>query len=435
MKIKIIIIYTVNLLSIIFLLISCSYTDITINNISPGWASNSINTVIFRHNSLFSHNNYQYAAFYNEHADVVLASRELMSNHWKIHKTRYKGNVKDAHNSISIMLDGDGYLHMAWDQHNSPLHYCRSKHPHNLELTEQIPMTGSNEKNVTYPEFYRLPEGNLIFLYRDGESGDGNLMINHYNTETKKWSTLHKKLISGKGQRNAYWQGVISGEGTIHISWVWRETWDVATNHDICYAKSPDGGKTWQKSTGEKYTLPITAGSAEYAVKIPQGHDLINQTSIYTDSQDYPYISSYWTPAGIKIPQYHMIYNNGNNWKILQVSNRSTGFKLGGGGTKKIPISRPQILLDAKDRIYLLFRDIERNNRVSVAICNDLLKNKWLFRDLTSFSVNMWEPSYDTELWKSNNILHLFIQKVSQEDEEKLDTVPPQMISVLEWNP
>ena len=42
------------------------------------------------------------------------------------------------------------------------------------------------------------------------------------------------------------------------------ETPDVATNHDLCYAKSTDGGKSWQQSTGEKYQLPFTAKSAEY---------------------------------------------------------------------------------------------------------------------------------------------------------------------------
>jgi hypothetical protein len=48
---------------------------------------------------------------------------------WEINRTRYSGNVKDAHNSISIMVDGDGYLHMAWNEHNTKLHYCKSTQP------------------------------------------------------------------------------------------------------------------------------------------------------------------------------------------------------------------------------------------------------------------------------------------------------------------
>ena len=71
-------------------------------------------------------------------------------------------------------------------------------------------------------------------------------------------------LIDGEKERNAYWQLYIDNANTIHVSWVWRETPDVATNHDLCYACSHDGGVTWEKSTGEKYRLPITVRNAEY---------------------------------------------------------------------------------------------------------------------------------------------------------------------------
>lgn len=66
---------------------------------------------------------------------------------------------------------------------------------------------------------------------------------------------MHNVLIDGESQRNAYWQSCIDKEGTIHVSWVWRVTWDVATNHDMCYAKSEDGGVTWTKSNGKHYKL------------------------------------------------------------------------------------------------------------------------------------------------------------------------------------
>jgi len=72
-------------------------------------------------------------------------------------------------------------------------------------------------------------------------------------------------------------------QGAIHISWVWRETGDVATNHDIGYAKSTDRGRTWQKTNGDIYELPITAGNAEYAARIPQRSELINTTSMCAD--------------------------------------------------------------------------------------------------------------------------------------------------------
>ncbi len=407
---------------------------ISLINISKGWASTSINTVIFRYNSVVSFKNFQYAAFYDSEANVVLAKRKIGTRNWTVKKTKYNGNVKDAHNCISIMIDGQGYLHMSWDQHGNQLKYCRSKYPESLELTDDMPMTGNKEKSVTYPQFYKLPDGNLIFLYRDGESGNGNLVINFYNTRLKKWSNLHYDLIDGEGKRNAYWQAAVDTKGTIHISWVWRESPDVSTNHDICYAKSTDGGISWCKSNGEKYILPVTAENAEYIAKIPQGSGLINQTSMCTDTMGYPYISSYWTLKGNQIPQYYVIYYNGSAWKIKQVSQRSSPNVLSGRGTKRIPMSRPQILIDKKNTIFIIFRDIERQNRVSAAVCSKLEENKWDYKDLTSFSVDMWEPTYDTELWKIMGDLNLFIQKVGQGDAEKIDPISSQIISILEWH-
>ena len=258
--------------------------------IANGWARNQVNTVIFRRNSLTTHGRSQYVAFYDSYKRVILAKRRLGAEHWQIKRTQYKGNSEDAHNSISIAVDGDGFLHMAWNHHNSPLQYCRSIRSGSLELEPMVAMVGKNEERVTYPEFYSLPGGNLLFLYRDGVSGGGNLVLNHYDLKKKRWIRVQDKLIDGEGERNAYSQMAVDQKGIIHLSWVWRESPDVATNHDMCYARSSDGGKTWQKSSGEQYQLPITAKTAENVWRIQQGSELINQTSMYADARSRPYI-------------------------------------------------------------------------------------------------------------------------------------------------
>lgn len=406
--------------------------------IMEGWAGNSINTVIFRRNSVVTHEDVQYAAFYDADQNVNLARRPLGSIVWQVKKTGYRGDTRDAHNSISIMVDGEGYLHMAWDHHVDSLRYCRSLASGSLELSEKIPMTGKNENYVTYPEFYRLPEGDLLFLYRDGSSGKGNLVMNRYSVKDKRWIQVHYNLIDGEGQRNAYWQAAVDVDGIIHLSWVWRETPDVATNHDICYARSMDGGNTWLRSTGEPYVLPITEETAEYARRIPQNSELINQTSMNTDNAGHPYIATYWRPEGTDVPQYHIVYSDGTQWQTQQVTRRTTPFSLSGEGTRRIPISRPQIVIDVKGgvtRAYLLYRDVERDSRVSVAICDDLSKRAWRYMDLTMEPVGQWEPSYDTELWKRSHILHVFLQKVGQGDGEKTESISPQTVSILEWQP
>ena len=52
------------------------------------------------------------------------------------------------------MVDGEGYVHVSFDHHGHKLNYCRSIAPGSLELGDKMPMTGLDEGNVTYPEFY-----------------------------------------------------------------------------------------------------------------------------------------------------------------------------------------------------------------------------------------------------------------------------------------
>lgn len=406
--------------------------------VDSGWAANSINAVVFRKNSLASFRDTQYISYYDKDRYVVLGKRKLGERQWQLRRTVYRGNAADAHNSISIMVDGAGYLHMAWDHHNNRLHYVRSLRPGSLELTGELPMTGKVENKVSYPEFYRLPGGNLLFMYRDGGSGQGNLVINKYNIATTQWTQLHNNLIDGQRQRNAYWQAHVDSKGIIHISWVWRESPDVASNHDLCYARSADGGITWERSTGEKYVLPITAASAEYALRIPQKSELINQTSMSADATGRPFIASYWRDSASAVPQYHLVYRGGNGWQTCRLDLRKMSFSLSGGGTKRIPISRPQVMVSGKGRkasVLLIFRDEERGSKVSVAYREKLQAKSWKIRDLTAASVGSWEPTYDTELWKDRGILNLFVQKVEQVDGEGRASLPPQMIEVLEWAP
>jgi hypothetical protein len=249
---------------------------------------------------------------------------------------------------------------------------------------------------------------------------------------------MHANLISGEGKRNAYWQACVDAKGSIHVSWVWRESGDVASNHDICYACSDDGGKTWKKSDGTAYTLPITASTAEIAAPVPQKHELINQTSMCTDSDGHPIIATYFRPEGTKVVQYFLIHHDGSSWKTTQASQRTQGFSLSGGGSKAIPISRPQVFarsINGKTSVSIVFRDEERGSKVSASHCDDLKDPRWETKDLTDFSVRYWEPSYDHIRWQRDGVLDLYVQMVGQGDGEKLEDIPPQPAQVLEWKP
>ncbi len=402
-----------------------------LTTVGLGYSKTSVNTTVFRNNSLVTHGNHQYISFYDAEGHVVLGKRELSSQSWQLHRTQYKGNVEDAHNVISMMMDGEGYLHVSFDHHGHPLRYCRSKVPHSLELGDMESMTGVDEGNVTYPEFYRLADGDLLFAYRSGSSGRGNLVLNRYDVEQRKWYRVQDVLIDGENKRNAYWQLYVDASGTIHLSWVWRETWLVETNHDLCYARSTDGGKTWQKSNGEQYSLPIQHANAEYAWRIPQNSELINQTSMSADENGNPYIATYWRDTNSNVPQYRLVWFDGRQWNSRQVGNRRTPFSLKGGGTKMIPIARPRLVVD-KGRAWYIFRDEELGSKVSMAHTDDITSEEWTISDITDFPVDAWEPSFDTELWKQQQRLDIFVQHTRQGDGERTTDFSAQPVYVLE---
>ena len=400
--------------------------------VGKGYGSSSVNTAVFRNSALVTHEGRQYIAYYDAEGWMVIGCRALESDKWSLSRTPYRGKVEDAHNVISIMVDGDGYLHVAFDHHGQRLNYCRSVAPHSLVLGDKEPMVGTQEEDVTYPEFYRLKSGDLLFAYRSGASGRGNLVLNRYSLSTRRWERVQDILLDGEQQRNAYWQLHVDAEGTIHLSWVWRETWMVETNHDLCYARSYDEGKSWYKTTGERYTLPIRLDNAEYACRIPQNSELINQTSMSADSKGHPYIATYWRDATSDIPQYRLVWHDGTQWHAACISDRKSPFTLKGGGTKSIPIARPRMVVKGR-RGYYLFRDEERGGKVSMYHTRNIRKGVWRVRDLTPFAVHAWEPNLDTELWKARHRLHLFVQDTRQGDGERTVQTAPTPIYVLEW--
>ena len=95
-----------------------------------------------------------------------------------------------------------------------------------------------------------------------------------------------------------------------------------------------------------------------------------------------------------------------------------------------IPIARPRLVAH-QNEIYYLFRDEERDSKVSLAYTDNLKKDKWEVTDLTDFPVNAWEPSYDTELCKNHKQLHIFVKNTFQGDVEKSVESLPTLIYVL----
>lgn len=278
----------------------------------------------------------QYVAYYDAERRLTVAARRLGATDWT--RARLDETVAwDSHNDIVMALDGDGRLHLAANMHNDSLNYYRTEAPHDVTTFRQVNrMTGQDEQSVTYPQFLQGPDGQLVFYYREGGSGNGRRIFNAYDRSTGTWRRLlDEPLLDGRpADMNAYPHGPVHGpDGWYHLIWMWRDTPDAATNHDIAYMRSPDLVH-WETAGGEPLELPVTPSETRVTVDpAPPGEGLINMGfSVGFDHQARPIVSYHrYDEQGRS-----QIYNarwEGGQWQIVRSSDWDARWDFGGWGS------------------------------------------------------------------------------------------------------
>jgi hypothetical protein len=284
--------------------------------------------------SLLTQGDRQFAAYYDAERHMTVASRKLDEKDW--HRVRLPEVLNwDSHNSVTLAVDSAGCLHLSGNMHVRPLVYFRTAKALDIDSFERAPMTGARENRVTYPAFLNGPSGELIFTYRDGSSGNGDQVYNVYDTTQRTWRRLlDTSLCTGNGKMNAYLSGPARGpDGLFHLCWVWRDTPDCATNHDLSYARSRDMIH-WENAAGEALELPITLESRGVVVDpVPPGGGVINgNTKLGFDHRNRPVVSYHKYDAAGKTQLYNARLEDGS-WKICQTSDWDYRWEFSGGGS------------------------------------------------------------------------------------------------------
>jgi hypothetical protein len=289
-------------------------------NLGEAWAGNTVNTVIFRHHGIFTHQGHQFTSFYVDEKTLRFVCRRLSDDQITQYDLAGEYNPKDAHNSISMGVDRQGYLHVCFDQHATKLRYRRSLQPMSIDgWTDDLPMTGQHEDKVTYPTFI-LPRAGfpLTLLYRDGTHNKGSARLKYYNEKSQSWHDKGTPILSGAEQKpwtsNAYWNHPSIGtDGSLHLSFVWRTgvlgDEQLVNNINIGYAWSPDNGHHWYTLQGQPYQVPITPTTAETIWPVPPGSNLINQCSMALDRFNRPHIVFYANATSVGVGKFMGLLN------------------------------------------------------------------------------------------------------------------------------
>ncbi len=303
--------------------------------------------------ALLTQGGYQFAAYYDANGQMSVAQRQIKSGTGSEVPSQYPWTIKklnstwagfDAHNYVTMALDSNHCLHVSGNMHAVPLCYFRASQPYDVNsLTQQTSMTTQNPENsVTYPIFLKDTSGNLIFTYRNGSSGDGDQYYNIYNATTGTWSSLlAEPLFDGTTQdMSAYAQTPLMGpDGYYHTAWVWRNTPDVATNHDLSYMRSPDL-VNWQTISGTALALSVTPSTQGVVVDpIPVNGGIINGCQQVGFDPSNNVVISYLKYDENGYSQIYLARYVNGAWLTTKATNWTYRWVLSGGGTIASQIS------------------------------------------------------------------------------------------------
>ena len=208
----------------------------------------------------------------------------------------------DAHRNPTLLIDDEGYLYMFWGAHGHPTLVHRSARPYDISAWEQR-ATIEPDGGTSYPQPFMLRAGEIFVSYRKApgwrcrRSTDG----------AQSWSeptdiAAFGVSSSARGAAEFSIYGVMVGaEGDyprrIHFAWSRlgggtpeeienKHLW--ARRYNVYYACSDDGGRTWQRSDGTPYDLPIDEDQAEKLYDCGEHGVWLND--IQVDAAGRPYI-------------------------------------------------------------------------------------------------------------------------------------------------
>lgn len=325
--------------ALVLLFASCiNNTDSVINEpviadeilIDSIWAANGVRF------DLKTVNDMQFVAYFDRNRMMTVASRRIGSKHWT-KKTLDNQLIWDSHNSVVLGVDEVGYIHVSGNMHAQPLVYFRSSKPYDVTTMEPIhKMTEHQEQRYTYPGFFNTKNGNLFYSYRIGGSGDGDIFVNRFLSDTKEWVRLYDtSLFEGREEhesRSAYHHKLKDSEGNYHFVWMWRWTPMVETCHNLCYAKTEDL-EHWVNAAGDTVNIPLKPEDDKLFVDpVPSKGGLHNSRFKTILTQKNEPIIGYTKYDEQGLTQLYLARFTNGAWKIKQISDWNFRWEFKEGG-------------------------------------------------------------------------------------------------------
>lgn len=405
---------------------------------------------------------YQYTVFWDADRVFVLARRDLRDD--RIQTLRLPNmtlSSDDPHRNTCLGVSlADGRLHLSWDHHNNPLRYTRSRagflsdppqqmRAEDIETPQPLSDHAAVLSRATYPRFLNDAQGRLLLFYRQGGSGNGDNYLFAYDPNSGAWTGLGKAFSSrgkyepwdGGTSRNAYFHDLLfDRQNRLHATWVYREisaTW--ASNHDLHYAYSDDGGRTWRNNGGQPVADlqagdPVELGDPGIVVReIPVFSWIMNAGCMALDSQNRPHVVTYKLPEPQRVER---VQHNPpapilDRLRFVHYWRADDGRWLGGepieAGADGGRVARGNMVFDARDTLYFMYQPRQSEGGfVCLEAAADDGWAKWRSYPLTASGFGGMDASkHDRRRWTENKVLS-FSGRTGSSDFAIIDLTLPQ---------
>ena len=378
----------------------------------------NVNSLPFTQDPLATVGDCQYAVWISGPRRVpLIAARDLLRGAWTepvdlsaVPDSPFTAETKlDPHHSYALGVDAQGRVHVAGNDHNEPLRYAVSD-PGDPARWQAGEMIGSEEERVTYPAFASLPDGALLFAYRDGRAGHGDVYLNRLPAGAGRWGRVGM-LVAGRGSDESPYLNhlAVGRDGVLHLSGCFRGKGGAAANRDVWHAVSDDGGSTWRSADGRLLELPLTHETVPIVVPTPpRGSGLVNQMGAAVGAAGRPHVSYFHYDAS-GATQVALASWDGERWHSRDIAPGLTHRMETDTPIVDATVARPQIACTADGNVWAVFRATHdgRGGRVSCIRCTPGLPLREL--PLYDGDLGAWEPTLDSRALRERDELHLLL--------------------------
>jgi hypothetical protein len=174
----------------------------------------------------------------------------------------YGPPANDVHNSPSITMDGEGYLHALIGTHGRPFHYCRSNVPNDAGGGWSEPLSAGEGMNMTYIGLVCGEDGTLHVVYRLWRWGEPYPNSNYATLAYQRkrpdqpWEEPRVLIVAPFSEYSVFYHRLtIDRLGRMFLSYdYWSTHWFYRNDHRgnrRALLMSPDGGETWKLAETE----------------------------------------------------------------------------------------------------------------------------------------------------------------------------------------